>query len=154
MRVFARLSDLAAEEGNELGTSSWADMPQSRIDLFAEATDDHQWIHVDPHRTRSELGLPTIAHGYLTLSMIPRFMAEIFRVESATRIINYGANRVRFLNMVPAGSRIRGTMRLERADLSNGYLRTTSEVSVEIEGESKPALVAEVIMLFYERGEP
>lgn len=154
MRVFARLSDLAAEEGNQLGTSSWAEVPQSRIDLFAEATDDHQWIHVDPDRTQTELGLPTIAHGYLTLSMIPRFMAEIFRVESATRIINYGANRIRFLTMVPAGSRIRGTIRLERADLSNGYLRTTSEVSIEIEGESKPALVAEVIMLFYERGTP
>lgn len=150
MRVFPTLSDLAVEEGTLLGTSSWADMPQSRIDLFADATEDHQWIHTDPARTRAELGMPTIAHGYLTLSMIPSFMYEIFQVDSATRIVNYGANKIRFLNMVPAGSRIRGSMKLQRAELSSGSLRTISEVTVEIEGHSKPALVAEIIMLFYE----
>jgi acyl dehydratase len=150
MRVFPTLSDLAAEQGKLLGTSSWVDVPQSRIDLFADATEDHQWIHTDPARTRAELGMPTIAHGYLTLSMIPSFMYEIFRIESATRIINYGANKIRFLNMVPSGSRIRGSITLQRAELSNGTLRTTSEVAVEIEGQSKPALVAEIIMLFFE----
>jgi acyl dehydratase len=150
MRVFPRLSDLAAEQGRLLGTSSWLDMPQSRIDLFADATEDHQWIHVDPQRTEAELGQSTIAHGYLTLSLIPHFMDEIMRVESATRIINYGAERIRFLSMVPVDARVRGAMTLQRADLNNGHLRTNFEVTAEIEGASKPALVAEVIMLFYE----
>lgn len=150
MRLFSRLSDLAAEEGNLLGKSSWLTVPQSRIDMFADATEDHQWIHTDPQRTQSELGMPTIAHGYLTLAMIPHFMFEIMRVESAKRVINYGANRVRFLNMVPVDSRIRGAMTLQRAELTNGCLRTTSEIAVELDGADKPALVAEVLMLFYE----
>jgi acyl dehydratase len=150
MRVFARLSDLATQQGRLLGTSSWLQMSQNRIDLFAEATDDHQWIHTDPQRTQVELGQPTIAHGYLTLSLIPHFMSEIMRVESAKRIINYGANRIRFLNMVPVQARVRGAITLQLADFNNGYLRTTSEVAVEIEGADKPALVAEVVMLLYE----
>jgi acyl dehydratase len=150
MRVFPRLSDLAAEQGRVLGTSSWLEMPQSRIDLFADATEDHQWIHVDPQRTEAELGQSTIAHGYLTLSLIPHFMDEIIRVESATRIINYGAERIRFLSMVPVDARVRGAMTLQRADLNNGHLRTNFEVTAEIEGAARPALVAEVIMLFYE----
>ena len=150
MRVFPRLSDLAAEQGQLLGTSSWLDMPQSRIDLFADATEDHQWIHTDPQRTQAELGQPTIAHGYLTLSLIPHFMAEIMRVESITRMINYGAERIRFLSMVPVDARVRGAITLRRADLNNGCLRTNCEVAVEIEGAAKPALVAEVIMLLYE----
>jgi acyl dehydratase len=150
MRVFPRLSDLAAEQGRVLGTSSWLEMPQSRIDLFADATEDHQWIHVDPQRTQAELGQSTIAHGYLTLSLIPHFMDEIMRVESAKRIINYGAERIRFLSMVPVDARVRGAMTLQRADLNNGHLRTNFEVTAEIEGADKPALVAEVIMLFYE----
>lgn len=150
MRHFSRLKDLAAEEGNLLGKSSWLSMPQSRIDLFADATEDHQWIHTDPQRTQSELGTPTIAHGYLTLAMIPHFMDEIVRVESAKHIINYGANRIRFPNMVPVDSRIRASLTLQRAELNNGCLRTTYEIAVEIEGAVKPALVAEVIMLHYE----
>ena len=150
MRVFPQLSDLAAEQGRLLGTSSWLAMSQSRIDLFADATEDHQWIHTDPERTQAELGRTTIAHGYLTLSLIPHFMDEILRVESATRIINYGAERIRFLNMVPVEARVRGAITLRRADLNDGCLRTNCEIAVEIEGADKPALVAEVIMLFYE----
>lgn len=150
MRLFPRLSDLAAEEGQLLGTSSWLEMSQSRIDLFAEATEDRQWIHTDPRRTQAELGQSTIAHGYLTLSLIPRFMEEVMRVESATRIINYGAERIRFLSMVPVDARVRGAITLRRADLNNGCLRTNCEVAVEIEGAAKPALAAEVIMLLYE----
>jgi acyl dehydratase len=150
MRVFSRLSDLAAEQGRLLGTSSWLAMTQSRIDLFADATEDHQWIHTDPERTQIELDQSTIAHGYLTLALIPHFMNEVMRVESATHIINYGADRIRFLNIVPVDARLRGAITLLRADLKNGYLRTTCEIAVEIEGAAKPALVAEVIMLFYE----
>jgi acyl dehydratase len=150
MRVFERLSDLAAVQGSELGTSGWVDIPQARIDRFADATGDHQWIHVDPERTRAELSMDPIAHGYLSLSMIPAFMYAVFRVDGARRIVNYGANKVRFTNMVPVGSRVRGRIGLKDADLSNGCLRTILEATVEIEGQSKPALVAEVIMLFYE----
>jgi acyl dehydratase len=150
MRVFSRLSDLAAEQGRLLGTSSWLAMTQSRIDLFADATEDHQWIHTDPERTQIELDQSTIAHGYLTLALIPHFMNEVMRVESATHIINYGADRIRFLNIVPVDARLRGAITLLRADLKNGCLRTTCEIAVEIEGAAKPALVAEVIMLFYE----
>ncbi len=150
MRVFPRLNDLAAEQGRLLGMSSWLEMSQNRIDLFAQATDDHQWIHTDPQRTLAELGQPTIAHGYLTLSLIPRFMGEVMRVESASRIINYGANRIRFLNMVPVQARVRGAITLQLADLNNGCLRTNCSVAVEIEGADKPALVAEVVMLLFE----
>jgi acyl dehydratase len=150
MRVFRRLSDLAAEQGRLLGVSSWIEMSQSRIDLFAKATEDHQWIHTDPQRTQAELGHPTVAHGYLTLSLIPRFMDEIMRVGSTKRIINYGAERIRFVNMVPVDARVRGAITLQRADLKNGSLRTNCEIAVEIEGAAKPALVAEVIMLLFE----
>ena len=150
MQVFPRLSDLAAEQGQKLGTSDWLELSQTRIDLFADATQDHQWIHTDPERTKADLGQSTIAHGYLTLSLIPHFISEIMAVESATRIINYGAERIRFLSMVPAGSRVRGAVTLQRADLTNGCLRMNCEIAVEIEGAAKPALVAEVIMLIYE----
>lgn len=150
MRTFAALGDLAAAQGSELGVSGWIEVPQSRIDLFADATGDHQWIHVDPARTQCELGMKPIAHGYLSLSMIPAIMYEVFRIDGAKRIINYGANKVRFTNMVPAGSRVRGRIRLKEADLSNGCLRTILDTTVEIDGQPKPALVAEVIMLFYE----
>jgi len=150
MRVFDGLADFAGERGKELGVSQWVGIPQSRIDMFADATGDHQWIHVDPGRTLAELGMAPIAHGYLSLSMIPAFMYEVFRVDGAKRIINYGANKLRFTNMVPVDSRVRGRIALKDADLSNGCLRTILEATVEIEGQSKPALVAEVIMLLYE----
>jgi acyl dehydratase len=150
MKVYATLADLAAEQGRELGVSSWIDVPQGRIDGFADATGDHQWIHVDPKRTQAELGMKPIAHGYLSLSMIPAFMFEVFRVEGAKRVINYGTNKVRFTSMVPVDSRLRGRIKLKDADLSNGALRTILEATVEIDGQEKPAVVAEVIMLFYE----
>lgn len=150
MKVFKTLAELAAESGKELGVSQWADIPQSRINCFADATGDHQWIHVDPERTEAELGMPPIAHGYLSLSMIPSFMYEVFRVDGAKRIINYGANKIRFTNLVPVDSRVRGRISLKEADLSNGCLRAIMEATVEIDGQPKPALVAEIIMLFYE----
>jgi acyl dehydratase len=150
MRIFKRLADVAAAAGRELGPSSWVTRSQERIDKFAAATGDHQWIHVDPARTQAELDMPPIAHGYLSLSMIPSAMYEIFTVESAARILNYGANKVRFTNMVPAGSRIRTRLVLKEAELSATSIRTILEATVEIEGVQKPALIAEAIMLFYE----
>jgi acyl dehydratase len=150
MRVFQNLSELAAEARTEIGVSDWLEITQDRIDRFADATDDHQWIHVDPDRARRELDMPTIAHGFLTLSLVPRFLHEILTVTSVVRSINYGSNKVRFTNMVPVGSRLRGRLQLERAVLGNGSLRAISTVTVEIEAAAKPALLAETITLFYE----
>jgi acyl dehydratase len=144
------LADLAAEEGNEIGVSDWVVVQQDRIDKFADATGDHQWIHVDPERTRAELGMSTIAHGYLTLSLVPKFVGEILTVTSVKRALNYGSNKVRFTNMVPVGSRLRGRLLLEKAVLGERTLRTISKVTVDIEGEERPALVAETITLFEE----
>ncbi|MEM1200993.1 MAG: MaoC family dehydratase [Pseudomonadota bacterium] len=150
MRTFPTLKDLAAEQGNELGVSDWLVIDQERINMFADATDDHQWIHIDPERTQAELGMSTIAHGYLTLSLVVPFVQQIFSVDSVKRAINYGSNKVRFTNMVPVGSRVRGRLKLLRATLGTGNCRIISEVAVEIEGQTKPAMMAETITLFYE----
>lgn len=150
MRTFPTLKDLAAEQGNELGVSEWLVVDQDRINKFAEATNDYQWIHVDPERTQSELGMSTIAHGYLTLSLVVPFVQEIFEVASVKRAINYGSNKVRFTNMVPVNSRLRGRVTLLRASLGTGTCRIISQVTIEIEGQDKPAMQAETITLFYE----
>jgi acyl dehydratase len=150
MREFKCLRDLADEKGSEIGASPWLTVDQERINLFAEATDDYQWIHVNPKRTLSELDMPTIAHGYLTLSLIPRFMGEVFTVNSVERAINYGANKLRFTNMVPVNSRVRGRIFLDRAVLGEKSIRTVSTVTIDIEGQEKPALIAETITLMFE----
>ncbi len=150
MTAFETLADFAAMCGHEIGTSEWLEITQDRIDRFADATGDHQWIHVDPARTASELGMPTIAHGYLTLSLVPRFVSEIMHIESIKRAINYGSNKVRFISMVPVGSKVRGRLRLDKAVADTGMLRATSTMTVEIEGEPRPALVAETITLYFE----
>ncbi len=150
MPTFSTLADFAEAAGTEIGVSSWVEVTQSRIDQFAHATDDHQWIHVDPERTARELDGPTIAHGFLTLSLVPRFVYELLQIESVTRSINYGSDKIRFLNMVPAGARLRGRMQLDRADLNGSTLRSYATVTVEIEGQERPALVAQTITLFYE----
>ncbi|HCX69491.1 MAG TPA: enoyl-CoA hydratase, partial [Rhodobiaceae bacterium] len=100
MRVFETVADYVAEKGNEIGVSDWLTIDQERVNLFADATGDHQWIHIDPERTQKELGMGTIAHGYLTLSLLPHLMGQISSVKSATRGINYGSDKVRFTNMV------------------------------------------------------
>ena len=150
MREFLGLADLAAEQGNEIGVSSWTEISQQRINAFADVTGDHQWIHVDPERTQRELDMDTIAHGYLTLSLLPAFMQEIFTVKSLAKMINYGANNVRFVSMVPVGSRLRGRLSLQKAVLSSASLRTICAIKVEIEGQSRLALKAEIITLMYE----
>jgi len=148
--VFKTLQELAERTGRELGISEWVEIDQQRIDRFAIATDDHQWIHIDPERVSRELGTPTIAHGYLTLSLVPRFMYEIVVIESVRRSVNYGANKLRFTNTVHAGSRVRGRVHLSSTEFASGSLRAVTDMTVEIEGEEKPALVAELITLFYE----
>lgn len=150
MRRFSTLAAYAEAAGEHLGTSSWITVTQDRIDAFAGATGDYQWIHVDPARTQAELGTPTIAHGYLTLALIPLFIAEIVSIESVRRSINYGSNKIRFLSMVVVGSRLRGSARLDRAVLGEGSLRSHMTVTVEIEGQDRPAVVAETIALLFE----
>jgi acyl dehydratase len=150
MLILDRLGDLVRLEGQMLGRSSWHPIDQARIDNFARATGDDQWIHTDPARTLAELGEPTIAHGFLTLSMIPVVMYEIVMVKSVTRMINYGANRIRFVAPVPAGTRIRGHAKLARATHKANQLSAVFEVTIEIEGSDKPAVIAEIITMFYE----
>jgi acyl dehydratase len=146
MRTFDSIEDLAAAEGEHLGFSDWLTIDQHRVDTFAEATGDHQWIHVDPERARSGPFGGTIAHGYLTLSLVPLFVAEVVTVNGLSMKVNYGSNKVRFPAPVPVGSRIRAGVEVlsvaSNADGAQLVLRTT----VEIEGGgSKPACVAETV---------
>ena len=150
MRVFETVADYVAEKGNEIGVSDWVEIDQDRINKFADATGDHQWIHIDPERTQKELGIPTIAHGYLTLSLLPYLMGQVSGVKSATRGINYGSNSVRFTNMVPVNSRVRARVKLKDASPKAGGTQVINEVTMEIEGQDRPAMIAETISLIFE----
>lgn len=150
MREFANLAELATVKGDEIGASPWLCVDQDRINAFAAATDDHQWIHVDPERTQSELNIPPIAHGYLTLSLIPRFLSEVFCVNSVKRALNYGSNKVRYTNMVHAGDSIRGRFFLKKAVLDEKSMRATMNVTIDIMDAERPALIAEIVSLLYE----
>ena len=142
--------DLAQHVGRELGPSDWMTVDQAMIDKFADATGDHQWIHVDVERAKRDMpGGKTIAHGYLTLSLVPRMAATLSKVEKRRHGINYGSNKVRFINPVPAGARIRLRQRIANVEEIPGGVRVTSEMTVEIEGQAKPALVAETIGVSY-----
>jgi acyl dehydratase len=146
-----RPADMAAYAGKELGTSEWLMVDQAMIDRFAEATGDRQWIHIDVERAKREMpGGKTIAHGYLTLSLIPRLSQGIWRIKQRSRSINYGSNKIRFLNPVTAGSRVRLVQTLKAAEPIEGGQRLIFEAKVEIEGEARPALIAETIALAYD----
>ena len=146
-----RPADLARYVGQEIGVSDWFTVDQPMIDKFAEATGDHQWIHVDVERAKRELpGGKTIAHGYLTLSLVPRLGQAIYRVRKRSRGLNYGSNRIRFTGQVPAGSRIRLRQKIKSVEPVEGGVRITSENTVEVEGAARPALVAETISLQYD----
>ncbi|HWA00554.1 MAG TPA: MaoC family dehydratase [Caulobacterales bacterium] len=147
MREIA-LSDLPAHVGEELGVSDWLDITQERVNRFADATGDFQWIHVDVERATKELGGP-IAHGYLVLSLIPFMARNIVTYTGVARGINYGSNKVRFTNMVPVGSRIRLRLKLLAVEERGGCSQITSECAVEIEDETRPACVAETVALLY-----
>lgn len=144
------IEDLQARVGETIGTSDWYDIGQDRIDRFADATDDHQFIHVDPERAKDSPFGQTIAHGFLTLSMLAPFLEKGFPRPELEMTVNYGFEKVRFLAPVKSGRRIRGHFKLK--DLQEkrpGQWQATSEVTVEIEGEDKPALIADwIIMLF------
>jgi acyl dehydratase len=146
MLELERAVDLAQYVGKEIGVSDWFTVDQQIIDKFADATGDHQWIHVDVERAKREMpGGKTIAHGYLTLSLVPRLAQTIYRVKKRSRGLNYGSNRIRFTGQVPAGSRIRLRQKIKAVDPVEGGVRITSESTVEVEGSERPALVAETI---------
>jgi acyl dehydratase len=151
MRVLAGPEAVVAAAGSDLGTSDWVEVDQARIDRFAEATGDFQWIHVDVERARAEMPTgTTIAHGYLTLSLVPLFIKSVVRIEGVRRSLNYGSNRVRFPAPVKAGSRVRGRVRLaEVADAGQGALRLTYGTLVEVEGGERPACIAETVSVHY-----
>jgi acyl dehydratase len=142
--------ELPALAGQEIGVSDWVEIDQDRIDKFADATGDHQWIHLDVERAKKEMpGGKTIAHGYLTLSLIPWLAGNLLRIEGVTRGINYGSNKVRFTNMVPVGSRVRARSKLLSVEARGGGMQLTSEVTIEIEGAARPACIAETIGIVF-----
>ncbi|MDE2011870.1 MAG: MaoC family dehydratase [Alphaproteobacteria bacterium] len=142
--------DLPGLAGQEVGVSDWVLIDQDRINTFADATDDHQWIHVDVERAKKEMpGGKTIAHGFLTLSLIPMFSEQILRIEGISRGINYGANKVRFTNMVPVGSRVRAREKILSVEPRAGGLQLIAEMTIEVEGFDRPACIAETIGILY-----
>jgi acyl dehydratase len=145
-------TELAQHIGKELGPSDWMTVDQTIIDKFAEATGDHQWIHVDVERAKRDMpGGKTIAHGYLTLALVPRMAQTLVKVTARKRGLNYGSNKVRFTNAVPAGSRIRlRSYKVKSVEPMDGNgVRVISEATVEVEGQERPALVAEIISVQY-----
>ncbi len=141
-------ADVGTLVGQEIGVSDWVEITQERVNQFAEATGDHQWIHVDVERANREIGGP-IAHGYLTLSLIPFLGAGLLNVSGVTRGINYGSNKVRFTNMVRVGKKVRMRQKLLSAEAKSGGIQLINECTIEIEGEERPACVAETISVIY-----
>ena len=141
------LAELEASGGRELGTSGWHEITQEQIDRFAEATGDHQWIHVDPEAAANGPFGTTVAHGYLTLSMLPMLLSEVVSVSDAVMGVNYGTEKVRFTSPVPSGSRVRLHAKLARAERRGPSVVWTVGVQIEIEGKGKPALVGEVVYM-------
>jgi len=149
VKVFASPAELAQAVGQEVGASAWLVIEQDRISQFAEATGDHQWIHVDEARAKEGPFGSTIAHGFLTLSLLPALLAEVYRVEGVRMGINYGLNRVRFINPVRVGSSVRAVMTVAEVDQQADYVQVTAKAVVEIQGAQKPAAVAETVSRFY-----
>ncbi len=147
MRTFTTLDELSTAAGEELGTSEWLQIDQDRVDRFAEATGDHQWIHVDVEAAAKGPFGGTIAHGYLTLSLVPYLGSQVFSLETPGAKLNYGVNKVRFPSPVKVGSRVRTTVSVgDVVDVPAGKQLTLRHV-IEIEGEDKPACVAETVVL-------
>ena len=149
MRTFERLADLAGQQGQEIGLSDWIEVDQARIQRFADATDDQQWIHTNPARAASGPFGTTIAHGFLTLSLLPAFFDSGFRVADSQMGINYGLNKVRFPAPVPVGSRLRARFTLLSYEPIEGGAQLAVLVSVECEGVAKPVCVAESLTRRY-----
>ncbi|WP_030455296.1 MaoC family dehydratase [Herbidospora cretacea] len=148
MRIFSNVTELKAAQGTHLGFTEWRTVTQEQVNLFADATGDHQWIHVDVERAAQGPFGGTIAHGFLSLSLLPTMTSELIRVDGLAMGINYGLNKVRFPTPVPVGSRVRaGGEILDLTDTAQGVLGTLKLV-VEVEGVPKPACVAEQLILY------
>jgi acyl dehydratase len=145
VRTFEGVDALAAAAGEHLGHSEWVEIDQRRVDTFADATDDHQWIHVDPQRAAAGPFGGTVAHGYLTLSLVPRFVADVLRIDGLTMRLNYGLNKVRFPSPVRVGSRVRGGVEVVSVTREESTAQLVLRTTVEIEGGDKPACVAETV---------
>jgi acyl dehydratase len=143
--------DLPNLVGHEMGVSDWVEIDQHRVDLFAEATGDDQWIHTDVERATREIGGP-IAHGYLTVSLIPWLARQAFEVSGVARVVNYGSNKLRFSNVVRVGKRVRLRQSMHSCEVRAGGLMIAWDAIVEIEGERRPACVAETLTLVYGEG--
>jgi acyl dehydratase len=147
MTTTLTLAELEGAAGRELGTSDWHEITQEQINGFADATGDHQWIHVDPDAAANGPFGTTVAHGYLTLSMLPMMLSEVVSVSDAVMGVNYGTEKIRFTSPVPVGSRVRLHAKVARAERRGPSVVWTVGVQVEIEGRKKPALVGEVVYM-------
>ncbi|MGX6509197.1 MaoC family dehydratase [Rhodococcus sp. SJ-2] len=147
MRVFNGIDEIEKAVGETIGQSDWLEITQERVNLFADATGDHQWIHVDPERATSGPFGATIAHGYLTLSLLPVLGTQIFSLDGLKMKVNYGANKVRFPAPVPVGSKVRASAEFKSLERTAKGANLVVGYTIEIEGGSKPALVAETIVV-------
>jgi acyl dehydratase len=145
VRTFTSAADLKDSEGQEIGVSDWHEIPQSQIDLFAAATGDDQWIHIDPERAQAGPYGATIAHGYLTLSLLAPLMKTTYRIEGAKMAVNYGLNKVRFAAPVRVGSRVRVRVSLASVEVIPNGVQSVWSAIVELEGSEKPACIAEPV---------
>ncbi|MNQ40613.1 putative enoyl-CoA hydratase 1 [compost metagenome] len=143
--TFASAAELLAAQGRELGATEWLEIDQARVNLFAEATGDHQWIHVDPERAASGPFGGCIAHGYLTLSLVNLFLPQLLQVDNLSMGVNYGCDRVRFPAAVKVGARVRGRGEIVRVEQLGAAVQATVRVSVEIEGSERPGCVVDTI---------
>lgn len=150
MQTFETPNDLARRVGETIGVSDWLKVDQAMIDLFAEATGDRQWIHVDVERAAREMpNGKTIAHGYLVVSLLPRLFSTVYVIRHRSRAVNYGSNKVRFVSPVEEGRRVRLHLVLKAADPVEGGFRFTFENTIELEGSQRPAAVAETLAIVY-----
>ena len=149
MKTYQNSAELEALVGTEIGTSDWLTLDQRRIDQFAAVTGDDQWIHIDPKRAAAGMFGSTVAHGFLTLSLLPLFIRSSHKVEGARMSVNYGLNRVRFPSPVPVNSRLRAHFKLLSFEPIEGGVQTVTEVTVEREGQAKPVCVAESVGRLY-----
>ncbi len=148
MQVFKNLDELVEAQGAELGPTEWLEISQERVNKFADATEDHQWIHVDPERAKDGPFGGTIAHGLLTLSLLPHFNHQLYSVEGISLAVNYGYNKVRFITPVKVGARVRARGVVNDVTQLQGAAQSTVTITVEIEGSEKPAAVAESIIRY------
>jgi acyl dehydratase len=148
VKVFHDLNEFAGAVGSQLGPTDWLQISQDRVNLFADATDDHQWIHVDPERAAEGPFGATIAHGLLTLSLLPFFAHQLYRVEGVALAVNYGYDKVRFINPVRVGAKIRARGEITGINRLEGAVQATTTITVEIEDSAKPAAVVESIVRY------